>query len=39
MSIADRVRVRDVKVLSDDWYVLKKTTFKDSPPRHAPPDR
>jgi nudix-type nucleoside diphosphatase (YffH/AdpP family) len=27
MSIADRVRVRDVKVLSDDWYVLKKTTF------------
>jgi nudix-type nucleoside diphosphatase (YffH/AdpP family) len=27
MSIADRVRVQDVKVLSDDWYVLKKTTF------------
>jgi nudix-type nucleoside diphosphatase (YffH/AdpP family) len=27
MSIADRVRVRDVRVLSDDWYVLKKTTF------------
>ena len=27
MSVADRVRVEDVKVLSDDWYVLKKTTF------------
>jgi nudix-type nucleoside diphosphatase (YffH/AdpP family) len=27
MSIADRVRVLDVKVLSDDWYVLKKATF------------
>ena len=23
----DRVRVRDVRVLSDDWYVLKKTTL------------
>lgn len=27
MSIADRVRVEKVQVLSDDWYVLKKTTF------------
>ncbi len=27
MSIAHRVRVEDVTVLSDDWYVLKKTTF------------
>lgn len=27
MSITDRVRVEDVTVLSDDWYVLKKTTF------------
>ena len=27
MSIADRVRIHDVTVLSDDWYVLKKTTF------------
>lgn len=27
MSIAHRVRVEDVAVLSDDWYVLKKTTF------------
>ncbi len=26
-STADRVRIVDVKVLSDDWYVLKKTTF------------
>jgi nudix-type nucleoside diphosphatase (YffH/AdpP family) len=24
---ADRVRIVDVKVLSDDWYVLRKTTF------------
>ena len=23
----DRIRVRHVEVLSDDWYVLKKTTF------------
>lgn len=27
MSVADRVRVEDVRVLSDDWYLLKKTTF------------
>ena len=27
MSLADRVRIKDVRVLSDDWYVLKKTTF------------
>ena len=27
MSIAHRVRVEDVTILSDDWYVLKKTTF------------
>src|ERR1700731_5428195 len=27
MGIADRVRVHEVKVLSNDWYVLKKTTF------------
>ncbi|KSB91002.1 GDP-mannose pyrophosphatase [Caulobacter vibrioides] len=27
MSIADRVRVEDVTLLSDNWYVLKKTTF------------
>jgi len=27
MSIGERIRVRDVTVLSDDWYVLKKTTF------------
>jgi nudix-type nucleoside diphosphatase (YffH/AdpP family) len=23
----DRIRVREVRVLSDDWYVLRKTTF------------
>ena len=23
----DRVKIKDVEVLSDDWYVLKKTTF------------
>jgi len=27
MSIADRLRIRDVKLLSDSWYVLKSTTF------------
>lgn len=27
METADRVRIHDVQVLSDDWYVLKKTTF------------
>ncbi len=27
MSAPDRVRVKSVKILSDDWYVLKKTTF------------
>jgi nudix-type nucleoside diphosphatase (YffH/AdpP family) len=25
--VNDRVRIRDVKVLADDWFVLKKTTF------------
>jgi nudix-type nucleoside diphosphatase (YffH/AdpP family) len=27
MSMAERVRVRDVRVLSDHWYVLKTTRF------------
>ncbi|CAN5155099.1 NUDIX domain-containing protein [soil metagenome] len=27
MSLADRVRIQKVETLSDDWYVLKKTTF------------
>ncbi|MFQ2749642.1 NUDIX domain-containing protein [Aeromonas caviae] len=27
MSISKRVRVESVDVLSDDWYLLKKTTF------------
>ncbi|MFJ6024851.1 NUDIX domain-containing protein [Brevundimonas sp. NPDC092305] len=27
MSVADRVRVREIKVLSDNWYVLRKATF------------
>jgi len=27
MSIANRVRVESVRVLSDDWYVLRKATF------------
>jgi nudix-type nucleoside diphosphatase (YffH/AdpP family) len=27
MSVADRIRVKDVKVLSHDWYLLKKTVF------------
>jgi len=27
MPVADRVRIEAVETLSDDWYVLKKTTF------------
>lgn len=27
MSSSENVRIRSVEVLSDDWYVLKKTTF------------
>ena len=27
MSIADRIRVRGVRLLSDNWYILKTTTF------------
>ncbi|MET0357663.1 MAG: NUDIX domain-containing protein, partial [Cellvibrio sp.] len=27
MSVSDRVKVQSVKVLADDWYLLKKTTF------------
>jgi hypothetical protein len=27
MSFAERICIRDAKTLSDDWYVLKKTTF------------
>lgn len=27
MSVADRIRIRSVEVLSDDWYVLRKTIF------------
>ena len=27
MSLAHRIRIEDVTTLSDDWYVLKKTTF------------
>ncbi len=28
MPIADRVRIHEVRVLSDDWYILKKTRFE-----------
>lgn len=28
VSMQDRVRIQSVKTLSDDWYVLKKTTFE-----------
>ncbi|MFB9990483.1 NUDIX domain-containing protein [Deinococcus oregonensis] len=28
MNITDRIRIHDIQVLSDDWYVLKKTTFE-----------
>jgi len=27
LSTTDRVRIKDVRILSDDWYILKKTTF------------
>ena len=27
MSVADRIRIESVQVLSDDWYILKKTIF------------
>ncbi|MEX3628912.1 MAG: NUDIX domain-containing protein [Burkholderia sp.] len=27
LSTRDRVRIRDVEVLSDNWYILRKTTF------------
>ncbi|NRF66000.1 NUDIX domain-containing protein [Aquincola sp. S2] len=27
MSVQDRVRVKDVRLLSDNWYTLKTTTF------------
>ena len=27
MSVQDRVRVREVRLLSDNWYTLKTTTF------------
>ena len=27
MSVSDRIRLRDVRLLSDNWYVLKTTTF------------
>jgi nudix-type nucleoside diphosphatase (YffH/AdpP family) len=26
-SVADRIRIREIKVLSDNWYVLRKATF------------
>jgi nudix-type nucleoside diphosphatase (YffH/AdpP family) len=26
-SMENRIRIRDIRLLSDDWYVLKKTTF------------
>ncbi len=28
MSISDRIRVKDVRLLSDHWYTLKTTTFE-----------
>jgi nudix-type nucleoside diphosphatase (YffH/AdpP family) len=27
MSVADRIRIHDIQVLSDNWYVLRKATF------------
>ncbi|MES2056599.1 MAG: GDP-mannose pyrophosphatase [Pseudomonadota bacterium] len=28
MSLSNRIRIHDVTVLSDDWYVLKRTKFE-----------
>ena len=28
MTISDRVRIKDVRVLSDNWTTLKTTTFE-----------
>lgn len=28
IDVSERVRVQSIEVLSDDWYVLKKTTFE-----------
>jgi hypothetical protein len=28
MTISDRVRIRDVRLLSDNHYILKTTTFE-----------
>ena len=28
MTISDRVRVKNVEILSDDYYLLQKTTFE-----------
>ncbi len=28
MTISDRVRVKNVEILSDDYYLLKKTRFE-----------
>jgi nudix-type nucleoside diphosphatase (YffH/AdpP family) len=28
MTISDRIRIKDVRVLSENWYVLKTTTFE-----------
>jgi nudix-type nucleoside diphosphatase (YffH/AdpP family) len=28
MSVSDRIRVKDVRLLSDNWYTLKTTTFE-----------
>ncbi len=27
MSVNDRIRIKDIRLLSDNWYVLKTTTF------------
>ena len=27
MPLADRIRIQEVETLSEDWYILKKTTF------------
>jgi nudix-type nucleoside diphosphatase (YffH/AdpP family) len=28
MTVSDRIRIKDVRLLSDNWYILKTTTFE-----------
>ncbi|BCW89087.1 GDP-mannose pyrophosphatase NudK [Alphaproteobacteria bacterium SO-S41] len=28
IALADRIKIKEIRLLSDDWYVLRKTTFE-----------